>query len=163
MNWWNRYKKTFFSISSTFLLLIVVVIVFMMIIGPLIGSKHCTLGGIITSGKEGIHINFVGQIPDHYIVEVGFPTRKRKIICDTSSLPSNIGNGDYCKVNGVFFQQTDEEQDLILPPENLVVTVMFNEKKISRNFYPKYETHYINGEGCPPMQYFAEIEFDLSQ
>jgi hypothetical protein len=131
-----------------------------MFFAPIIPGIFCTMTDCI---GDGVHVDLIGQIPTSYTVEVDFPSGKRKITCPTNSVTGNSFSGDFCKSNGAFFEQIDSQAPSDLPPEELVVTVTFDGKQISRTFHPEYEVWHVNGKYCPPMCYFTTIEFDLSQ
>ncbi|MFZ5878804.1 MAG: hypothetical protein ACOY0R_05500 [Chloroflexota bacterium] len=141
-----------------------IIILALMILGPIMGNVFCT---IVDCLGDGVHINFVGgEMPSKYMVEVDFPSGKRTLDCDSTKIshPSElILGGDYCKGNGVFFEQLDNQKSNDKPPGELTVTVVVDGKSIKQTFHPEYELWYVNGEGCDPMCYYTTIEFNLSE
>jgi len=162
MSWWSKNKKPLAFLLFGFVSVGFFGILLLMFLGPIVGDVFCTLADCM---GDGVHIDFIGQIPDSYSVEVVFPSGKRKITCDNTSLDNDFRfvGGDHCKQNGVFFEQIDSESDPSdTPPEELVVTVIYDGKQVTKTFHPEYEIDYPNGEDCPPMCYYATIEFDVS-
>ena len=155
MSWWNKLSGSnrWLTIVFLFLCLSVGIVLTLTLLGPKIGGKFCTLADCF---GDGIHIEFVdGNAPEKYSIEVEFPNGKRILECNNSSdLP--LADWDSCKAYGAFFEQLDD-----LPPEEIVVTVIVDDTRISRSFHPEYEIWYPNGEDCPPLCYFATIEFEL--
>jgi hypothetical protein len=161
MSWWSRNKKILLLTVVGVLVSVGLVIISLMMLGPIIGSKFCKLVDCV---GDGVHLNFIGETPDSYTVEIEFPSGKRKIVCKSDSLYELYLTEDHCKPNGVFFEQLDSQEPSDLPPEELKVTIAFDEKIITKTFRPDYEIwRDFNGEDCPPMCYFATIEFDLSE
>lgn len=162
----KKYLKTFGIAIAGILIVALTVIALMMVIGPLIGDKFCTLAGCV----GGVNIKVIEEIPDRYIVEVDFPSGKRKLTCNSAIPPTPTGGwgGDVCVPDGAFFRQIDVQgtgnlPTSDLPPEDLTVTVTVDGQQITRTFHPEYEIWHPNGEECEPMCYFATIEFDLSK
>lgn len=163
MSWWSNlsHKNRWILVFAIIFGLLFITIISMMILGPINGNVWCTLVGCM---GNGIHVNFIGNEPENYTVEVNFPSGKRKIACNykSSANDSNVIRGDYCTEKGVFFKQIDSDPS-DTPPEELVVTIIFNGNQITKTFRPEYEISYPNGENCAPMCYYATVEFDVSQ
>lgn len=158
MSWWNKHRN-----KISLLLIVCISIGFLttiglVIFGPLIGTTFCTMAGCLGGG---VHINFVGKIPEQYVVKVDFPYGTRELHCNTNSLPQNrTWDKDECTDLGVFF--ADSDHDDIEPPKELTITIEYDGEIISRKVQPEYRDVFRpNGENCPPVCYYATIEFEI--
>ena len=162
MNWWNKNKKplTIVLISITG----VAVVTFVVLqLGHIIGPQYCLMTDPLT---EGMHIVLEGSKPESYTIEVEFPSGKRSVICNPETTQKDFkgfNSNDQCMSNGAFFEQRENLRVGDKPPEKLVVTIVFDGKRITNFFQPKYQIVYPDGKSCGYFIYYATIHFDLSE
>ena len=159
MSWWNKLPNKSYWFILIFICMLLGVVIWRLI-GPKITGDFCTMADCF---GDGIHIDFIGgNVPDMYTIEIGFPDGKRKLVCN-KVLEAQLIEEDHCKPAGGFFEQVGLQMPSDTPPEEIIITVMFEDRTITNTFRPDYEIKFPNGEDCPPLCYFAKIQFDLSQ
>jgi hypothetical protein len=154
MSWWNKNKKIILFIFTGLLFLVGVTVVLLMVLGPIVG---CTFVGC----RGGIQVELDGlPVAMPYQVILSSPSGEISTISCDPGAEDNLNSFEKsCLSNGAYFSLEPDA----LPSDEITVTVLVGESKVSQAFQPDYKKFQPNGENCDPVCYSAIIRMNMSQ
>ncbi len=149
-SWWGELsaKKRGYIIFFTVIFLVVAAIA--LVLGPAIPTgDFCTLVDCLGSGVTLELENLPAD--SSYQVEVTNSTGEfLTLSCDGNDMQGSTAI--QCSSEKVYIHLEED-----YAPEEITVTITLNGEQLSEVFYPNYEISQPNGEGCPPICYYAMV------
>ncbi len=154
MSWLSKNKKSILLIFTGLSLFVGVTVVLILMFGPIVG---CSLVGC----RGGIQVELEGlpaAIP--YQVLLSSPSDEiGTISCDPGAEDNPNSFEKSCLANGAYFSLEPD----VLPSDEVTVTVLVGESRVSQDFHPAYKKFQPNGMNCDPVCYSATIRMKIFQ
>lgn len=151
--WWNKNKK---SVLKIFLLcagLAVLCLLVLMFSGPLISKYVFCTSAVSLDNRLGVELSGIPESTP-YQVTFHFPQG------ETQSVSCVFGSEDRkngCEKSGAFIHMPIEAH----APEKFSLTVLINEKQISKTFRPLYLKSRPIGSKCPVTSYNETVHLTI--